>query len=40
MVAAKQKEVFRILDLVAKQQQDGLQTLLSAVHIVTEEQVI
>lgn len=40
MIASKQKEVFGILDLVAKQQQYGFETLLSAIHIVTKEKII
>jgi hypothetical protein len=40
VVAAKQKEVLRIFDFVGEQEADGLQRLLSTIHIVTEEQVV
>lgn len=40
VVAAKDKEVLRILDLIGKQEADRLETLLSSVHIVTQEEIV
>ena len=40
MIAAKKKEVFRELELVAEQEKDRLQTLLPAVDIVAQKQVV
>lgn len=40
VVAAQQKEVLRVLDLVGQQQADGLQRLLPSVDVVAQEQVI
>jgi len=40
MIAPKQEEVLRILDLVAQQEKDGFQTLLSSIDVVSEEQVV
>ena len=40
MVAAQQKEVLRVLDLVGEQQTDGLQRLLAPVHVVPQEEVV
>lgn len=40
MVATKQEKILLVLYLVGQQQTDGFQTLLSAVHIVTQEQVV
>ena len=40
MVAAKDEEVFWVLDLVRKQKADGLERLLSSIDVVSEEQVV
>lgn len=40
VVAAKNEEVFGVLDLVCEEQADGLEGLLAAVDIVTEEKVV
>jgi hypothetical protein len=40
VVAAEDEEVFRVLDLVCQQQADGLQRLLSAINVVSEEQIV
>ena len=40
MVPAEQKEILRVLDLVRQQQTDHLETLLTPVHVVAEEQVV
>lgn len=40
MVATEEEEVLGVLDLVRKKQTDGLQRLLAAVHVISEEQVI
>lgn len=40
MIASEDEEVLRILDLVCKEQADSLQTLLSTINVVAEEQVI
>jgi len=40
VVAAQQKEVLRIFDLVGQQQADGLQGLLAPIDVVAEEQVV
>ena len=40
MVAAQYEKVFRILYLVRQQQANRLQTLLPAVHIVPQEEVV
>jgi hypothetical protein len=40
VVAAEHEEVLGILDLVCKQQANGLQRLLAAVDVVTEEEVV
>lgn len=40
VVAAQQKEVLRVLDLVGQKQADGLQRLLPSVDVVAQEQVI
>lgn len=40
VIAAQQKEILRILDLVGQQQTDRLQRLLAAIHIITKEQII
>ena len=40
VVPSQQKEVLGILDLVRQQQADGLQRLLTSVHVVTKEQVV
>jgi hypothetical protein len=40
VVAAKQEEIFRIFDFVGEQEADGLQRLLTTIHIIAEEQVV
>jgi len=40
VVAPKNEEVLRVLDLVRKQQTDDLQGLLPTVHVVTQEEVV
>lgn len=40
VVSAKDKEVLWILDLVRKEQADGLERLLSTIDIVTQEEVV
>jgi hypothetical protein len=40
VVPAQDEEVFRVLDLVRKEQADRLERLLAAVDIVTQEQVV
>ena len=40
MVPAKQEEVLRVLHLVRQEQADHLQTLLAAIDIIAEEEVI
>ena len=40
VVSSQNKEVLRVLDLVCKEQADGLERLLATVDIVTEEEVI
>lgn len=40
VVATQNEEVFGILDLVGEQQADGLQRLLSAIDVVSEEQIV
>jgi hypothetical protein len=40
VVTAQEEEVFGIFDLVAKQEEDGLETLLSAIDIVAQEEVV
>jgi hypothetical protein len=40
VVAAENEKVFGVLDLVCKEQADGLETLLATIHIVTEEEII
>jgi hypothetical protein len=40
VVPAKNEEVLRILDLVCEQEADGLEALLAAVHVITQEEVI
>jgi len=40
MVSSQEKEVLGILNFVTQQEKDGLQTLLSAVDIITQEEVI
>lgn len=40
MVAPQEEEVLRVLDLVCKQETDGLQGLLASVHIVAQEQIV
>ena len=40
MVAPEEEEVLRVLDLVRKQEADGLERLLPPVHVVAQEQVV
>lgn len=40
MVPPQDEEVLGVLDLVGQQQADGLQTLLAAVYIVAQKQVV
>jgi hypothetical protein len=40
VVATKEEEVLRVLDLVAEQKEDSLQTLLATVDVVAEEEVV
>ena len=40
MVAAEQEEILWVFDLVRQQQTDGLQRLLTPIHIVAQEQVV
>jgi hypothetical protein len=40
VVAAKDEEVLRVLDLVCQKQANGLQRLLSTVYVVSKEQVV
>lgn len=40
MIAPEQEEVLRIFDLVAKEEQDGLETLLPSVHVISQEEVV
>lgn len=40
MVAPQEEEVLWVLDLVCKQETDGLQGLLASVHIVAQEQIV
>ena len=40
VVPPEQKEILRVLDLVRQQQTDHLETLLTPVHVVAEEQVV
>lgn len=40
VVATEDEEVLGILDLVGKQQADGLERLLASVHVVAKEQVV
>ena len=40
VVASEQEKVFRVLDLVGKQQRDHLERLLAAVDVVAEEEVV
>jgi hypothetical protein len=40
VVAAQDEEVLGVLDLVCEEQADGLQGLLAAIYIITEEEVV
>lgn len=40
VVASQQKEIFGVLDLVAEEQQDGLEALLASVDVVAKEEVV
>ncbi len=40
MVASQDKEVFRILDLVGKEEADNFQALLAPIHIISKEEVV
>lgn len=40
MVAPQQEKVFGILDLVGKEQTDHFERLFSAIHIVSQEQIV
>lgn len=40
VVAAQQEEVFRKLDLVAEQEEHGLQTLFASIDIITQKQIV
>lgn len=40
VISPKQEKVFLILQFVREQQDDGLQTLLTSVHVVTQEQIV
>ena len=40
MIATKNKEIFRILDLVRKKQADGLERLFTSINIVAKEQIV
>ena len=40
VVATKDEEILWVFDLVCQQEADGLQRLLSTIHVVSEEQVV
>ena len=40
MIATQNEEVLRVLDLVGKEQADGLEGLLATVDVVTQEEVV
>ena len=40
VIAAQQKEILRILDLVGEQQADSFKTLLAAIDVVAEEEIV
>ena len=40
VVAAQDEEILRVLDLVRKQQADGLQRLFASVDVIAQEQVV
>lgn len=40
VIAAKNEEILWILDLVRKEQADGLEGLLAAVHVIAKEEVV
>ena len=40
MVSPQQEEIFGVFDLVAEEEEDGLETLLSSVDIITKEKVV
>lgn len=40
VIAAQEKEILRILDLVGQQEADGLEGLLASVHIVAEKEIV
>lgn len=40
MITPQKKEILRIFDLVAKQEEDGFQTLLASIYIVAQEKII
>ncbi len=40
VIAAENKEVLGILDLVCEEQADGFETLLAAVHVIAEKEVV
>ena len=40
MITSEQKEVLRVLDLVAKKKTDSLERLLTSVNVVAEEKIV
>ena len=40
MVSSQQEEVLGVLDLVAQEQKDGLETLFATIDIVSEEEIV
>lgn len=40
MVTAEDEEVFRVLDLVGKQEADSLERLLASVDVISQEKVV
>ena len=40
MITTKNKEIFRILDLVCKKQADSLERLFTSINIIAKEQIV
>lgn len=40
VVTAENEKVFRVLDLVGKEETDGLERLLSAINVIAEEEIV
>ena len=40
VVPSEEEEILRILDLVTEKEEDGLETLLPSVHVISQEQVV